>query len=85
MGEVASIIKAFSCDSCAKYVCNACDIHSSCSDCCDFEVSTAKVDLPEDSDYEIEVDGCCSAKKGQKRNADSEAHQDRFGGPGETT
>ena len=28
MGEVSSVIKALSCESCAKYVCNAMKIHS---------------------------------------------------------
>ena len=69
MGDVASVIKAFSCDSCAKYVCNALDIRSQCCDeYCEFEVSTERVDLSrDDSDYEIEVDGCCMARKTENR------------------
>ena len=64
MGEVASVIKAFSCEACAKYVCNACRCHSSCLECCDVEFETTEVELPDDdSIYSVEVVGCCGARK----------------------
>ena len=64
MGEVASIIKAFSCDSCAKFVCNSMQIHSKCRDCCEIDVTTDEIEIPEDdSIYSVEVDGCCQAHK----------------------
>ena len=61
MGQAASIIKAFSCEACAKFVCNAMDVKSRCCD--DFEFQTERVDLPDDiSEYSIEVEGCCGAR-----------------------
>ena len=63
MGQVASIIKALSCDSCAKYVFNAFRCHSSCLDCCEFDMETTEVDLPDDNNqYSVEVEGCCEAR-----------------------
>ena len=60
MGQAASILKAFSCESCAKYVCNAMDIKSKCCDCCDFEFQTDKVEVADDnSELSIEVGDCC--------------------------
>ena len=68
MGEVASVIRAFSCDSCARYVCNEMDVKSECCDYCKCEVTTEHVDLSrDDSDYEIDVDGCCMARKTENR------------------
>ena len=45
-------------DACAKYVLNAC--HSECHMlCCDCELETEKVDIPENhSEEEFEVEGC---------------------------
>ena len=48
MGEVASVIKAFSCDACAKYVCNSMQIHSKCRDC-EFDVTTDEIEIPDDA------------------------------------
>ena len=63
MGQISSVVKALSCDSCAKYVFNAFHCHSSCLDCCEFDVETTEVDLPEDnSQYSVEVEGCCEAR-----------------------
>ena len=62
MGEAASVVKAFSCESCAKFVCNAMHCHSKCMrDCCEIDVETEKVDIPPDdhSELSIHVDGCC--------------------------
>ena len=65
MGNVASILKVINCDTCAKYVCNACKIHSKCSGCCDLEIETQEIELPKDDDSEIsvEVDNCCHINK----------------------
>ena len=63
MGGLASVIKAFSCESCSKFVCNAMEIRSNCSDCFDCEFVTEKVDIPDDvSEYSVEVQGCCLAR-----------------------
>ncbi len=63
MGEVASVIKAFSCEACAKFVCNAMDVKSRCRTCFDCEFVTEKVDIPDDdSQYSVEVEGCCAAR-----------------------
>ena len=65
MGEAASIIKAFSCEACAKYVFNSCHFHSQCMhECCEIDFTTDEVEVPaDDSDIEIEVEGCCIARK----------------------
>ncbi len=63
MGEAASIIRAFSCEACAKIACNAMDIRSRCCECVDCEFVTEKIDIPDDtSEYSIEVEGCCVAR-----------------------
>ena len=61
MGEAASIVKAFSCESCAKYVCNAMHCHSKCMrDFCEIDFETIEVEIPDDhSEMNIEVEGCC--------------------------
>ena len=65
MGEVASILKACSCSECSRYVLNAMTFHSKCSDCCDVEFETHEVHVADDdSEYEIEVIGCCTARHG---------------------
>ena len=62
MGEVANVIRAFSCEACAKFVCNAMHCHSQCGGGCEFDFETTEVDLPDDnSQYSVEVDGCCEA------------------------
>ena len=65
MGNVASILKVINCETCAKYVCNACKVHSKCSGCCEIDVETTEVELPADSDSEmsVEVEGCCHFNK----------------------
>ena len=64
MGEVASVIKALSCDACCKYVCNSMQIHSKCRDCCEIDFITDEIELSEDdSTYSMEVEGCCQARK----------------------
>ena len=63
MGQAANIIKAFSCDACAKFVFNGMDVKSRCCDCFDCEFVTEKVDIPDDvSELSVEVEGCCVAK-----------------------
>ena len=64
MGEVASVIKALSCDACAKYVCNKMQIHSKCRDCCEIDFVTDEIEISDDeSIYSVEVDGCFQARK----------------------
>lgn len=64
MGQVASVIKAFSCDSCSKYVFNDMSVRSKCFNCCECDIETEAIDLPEgsDSDISVQVDGCCRTK-----------------------
>jgi hypothetical protein len=62
MGEAASVIKALSCQDCARYVCNACRFHSKCSQCCDLEWETEEVALPDD-DSIVGAGECCDARK----------------------
>jgi hypothetical protein len=65
MGQLISvlpeIVKAISCQECARYVCNSMGVKSKCSDCCEFELETHEIDIsPEsDSEYSVEIDGCC--------------------------
>ncbi len=62
MGEIASVIKALKCESCAKYVyvCNAMHCKSKCRDCCEIDFVTEAIELPDDdSTYSVEVNGCC--------------------------
>ena len=56
--EVANIIKAFSCDSCAKYACNGASIHSQCcdgEDACNCDIMTEPTKIEATSE-EMEVD-----------------------------
>ena len=60
MGQAASVIKMLSCDAIAKYVCNAMTLHSKCSNCCEFDLETTEVALPDDdSETSVSVEGCC--------------------------
>ena len=64
MGEAASILRALSCSDCARYVCNAMHCHSSCGEhCCELDFVTQEVELPETDEIDIEVQGCCLARK----------------------
>ena len=75
MGQAAGALHALSCDSAFKYWLNA--MHCS-SDCCggwtSCTYSTDKVDVApdSDSDFEMEMEGCCAIRKG-KTNAAGEA------------
>ena len=63
MGEVSSIIRAMSCDACAKYVCNDLSLHSQCcddDDWCNCEIKTeATIIESSNEDVEIDTDGMC--------------------------
>ena len=74
MGQAASALKALSCDSAFKYWLNAMHCTSECcGGWCNCTYTTDMVDLPDsDSDFEMEMDGCCAVRKG-KINASSEA------------
>ena len=64
MGQVIpSIIKALSCETCAKYVCNSMDLKSQCSDCCDFEVHTNEVVADDSSEISIDIGSLHIASK----------------------
>ena len=62
MGEVASVIKALSCDACAKHLCNGLSMHSRCCDdqegcVCDTTTEPTRLETV-DEEVEIEMDGC---------------------------
>ena len=64
MGQATSLLRALSCDSCARYVCNSMHCHSTCLEgCCDFEFETTPTELSRDT-IEIEVIGCCGVRNG---------------------
>ena len=64
MGQAAGILQALSCGDCARYVCNAMHCHSQCGkDCCEIDFVTEEVELPEGDEIEVEVQGCCLARK----------------------
>ena len=64
MGQaVAGIIKALSCQDCARYVCNSMDLNSKCLECCEISVHTAEVEVADSaSEFSIDVEGCCAAR-----------------------
>ena len=55
-------LKPDCCASMAKYVFNQAECHSKCSDCCEIEAHSDKVDIPEE-EIEVKVDGLFYAKK----------------------
>ena len=65
MGQIAlAALKAINCDTCAKYVCNACKVHSKCSNCMECDLETEKVELSDtDSSMSVEVGGCMNFHK----------------------
>ena len=62
---IVSALKVINCSDCAKYVCNACKVHSNCSDCCSIDITTEAIDVApdDDSNVSVEVEGCCSVHK----------------------
>ena len=63
MGGVTQLMKAFSCEAMWKYCCNAQHLKSRCChDFCEIEYETDLVPIESESDTEIHVDGCCSAR-----------------------
>ena len=50
MGQQAlvGITKACDIGSCSRYVCNAMQLHSKCSDCCELDVVTTEVEVQEE-------------------------------------
>ena len=62
---VVSALKVVNCDTCAKYVCNACNVNSKCSGCCELSIETEEIEIPKDDDSEmsVEVEGCCHVNK----------------------
>ena len=62
MNVMPSIVRALSCQECARYVCNSMDVKSKCSDCCLFEIETHDIEINDHiSEYSVEVEGCCQA------------------------
>ena len=62
LGVLPGIVKALSCQDCARYVCNAMDIKSSCCQCFSCELETSEVAIADDSsEISVEVDGCFEA------------------------
>ena len=62
---VVSALKVVNCDTCAKYVCNACKVNSKCSGCGELSIETEEIEIPKDDDSEmsVEVEGCCHVNK----------------------
>ena len=73
MGAAAGGGRALSCEALAKYWLNAMHCSSECCDgWCSCTYTTDMVDLPDsDSDFEMEMEGCCAVRKG-KLNASSD-------------
>ena len=64
MGQLASIIKAFSCEAFAKYVFNSQHCASECCDCCKVTYDTDAIDLEsEGTEISISIDNCCSVRQ----------------------
>ena len=62
LGVLPGIVKALSCQDCARYVCNAMDIKSSCCQCWSCELETSEVAIAEDnSEISVDVEGCFEA------------------------
>jgi len=62
MGQAAPVLRAFSCEAMWKYCCNAQHLKSRCcGEFCEIEYETEMVNVS-DSETEIEVTGCCSAR-----------------------
>ena len=63
MGEAGSVVRALSCDACAKYVCNSASIHSQCcdeEDACNCDVKTEPTKLEAiNEEVEIEIGNDC--------------------------
>ena len=60
MGQaVGGLVKALSCQDCARYICNSMDVKSKCLDCCEFELETHEIEIVDNtSELSIEVEGC---------------------------
>lgn len=64
MGQATSVLGVLNCSDCARFVCNAMHCHSSCGQsCCELDFETQEVEIPEGDDIEIQVQGCCLARK----------------------
>ena len=65
MGQIAAIINALNCDSCAKYVMNDCECHSDCCELCNLEFETHATELSREQDIEIQTDCCGLTRKSE--------------------
>ena len=58
------IIRACDIGSCSRYVCNAMQLHSKCSDCCELDVVTTEVEVQEEhSDLGLCLGTCLNKQK----------------------
>ena len=51
MGQASSFLKDSACRDWARYVFNACHVHSKCCDCCELDIETTEVDIPSESEW----------------------------------
>ena len=61
MGEVASVLRALSCQDCARYVCNSLSLHSQCcdeEDGCNCDLQTQATEVAAGEEVE-EFEGLC--------------------------
>ena len=61
MGEVAGVLRALDCKCCSdfqRFVANSAHLKSKCSDCCELTIDTDEIDIPPDSEEELEVGEC---------------------------
>ena len=66
MGQIISALNFPKiCDSCSKYVLNAMECDSKCSDCCEIHFETHEIEISDDdSDTEFEISNCCLYRHG---------------------
>ena len=66
MGQAVAILKALSCSECSRYVFNAAECDSSCG-LCEIHAETHEIPIADDdSNYSVEIVGCCSTRKSDK-------------------
>ena len=63
MGQVLALLpaltSALNCEACAKYVCNSLNLHSQCSECCEFDVETHSISISSSSSSSSSDGNCC--------------------------
>lgn len=67
MGQVVPILQALDCRECSRYVLNAAECDSSCG-ICELHAETHEIAIPDDdSNYSVEIEGCCSTRKSDNK------------------